>query len=128
MTHRNVTANVDALNGPAGLGTTGEDVGVSWLPLNHDMGLVGMALGPLYSRRPAVLLTPQMFVKRPVEWLKAMQQNLFDKAKKFRDENTHQVDSYDDFKKRIEGGGFFLAHWDGTRTTGDLRPTTGLLP
>src|SRR5262249_13106583 len=51
---------------------TSEDVGVSWLPLYHDMGLVGMTLGPLYTSRPGVLLTTQMFVKRPAEWLKAI--------------------------------------------------------
>ena len=45
---------------------------MSWLPLYHDMGLVGMALGPVYSARPAVLMTPQTFVKRPAEWLKAI--------------------------------------------------------
>ena len=72
LTHRNLSANVDAINGPAGLGTSSDDVGVSWLPLYHDMGLVGMSLGPVYSGRPAVMLTPQMFVKRPVEWLKAI--------------------------------------------------------
>ena len=56
LSHRNLSANVDAINGPAGLMTTAADLAVSWLPLNHDMGLVGMALGPLYSARPAVLL------------------------------------------------------------------------
>src|SRR5438128_1688171 len=69
LTHRNLSANVDAINGPAGLATAPGDVAVSWLPLYHDMGLVGMSLGPLYSGRPGVLLTPQVFVKRPVEWL-----------------------------------------------------------
>jgi prolyl-tRNA synthetase len=55
-----------------------------------------------------------------VAMLKEMQQALFDRAKKFRDENTHTVDSYDDFKEKIdEPGGFFLAHWDGTRETED---------
>ena len=49
-----------------------------------------------------------------------MQQALFDRARKFRDENTYTVDSYEDFKKRIdEPGGFVLAHWDGTRATED---------
>jgi fatty-acyl-CoA synthase len=72
LTHRNVAANVDAINGPAGLMTGATDVGVSWLPLNHDMGLVGMALGPMYSARPGVLMPAQMFVKRPVEWLRAI--------------------------------------------------------
>jgi prolyl-tRNA synthetase len=54
------------------------------------------------------------------EMLQAMQTALFERARKFRDENTHEIDSYDDFKKRIEEpGGFFLAQWDGTRETED---------
>jgi len=57
--------------------------------------------------------------KRVGEMLQAMQKDLFDRAKKFRDANLHEVDSYDDFKKRIEEGGFYLAHWDGTRETED---------
>jgi fatty-acyl-CoA synthase len=72
LSHRNLAANVEAINGLAGLGTMPNDSAVSWLPLHHDMGLVGMALGPLYAARPAVLLTPQAFVKRPAEWLKAI--------------------------------------------------------
>ena len=52
--------------------------------------------------------------------LKEMQTALFEKAKAFRDANTYPVDSYDDFKKKIEEpGGFLLAHWDGTRETED---------
>jgi fatty-acyl-CoA synthase len=72
LSHRNLAANIDVINGPAGLATTSEDSAVSWLPLHHDMGLVGMALGPLFSARPALLLTPQAFIKRPAEWLKAI--------------------------------------------------------
>jgi fatty-acyl-CoA synthase len=72
LTHRNVCANVDAINGPAGLSIGDGDVAVSWLPLNHDMGLVGMALGPLYAARTGVLMPPFLFVRRPVEWLKAI--------------------------------------------------------
>ncbi|MBY0230593.1 MAG: proline--tRNA ligase [Gemmataceae bacterium] len=51
--------------------------------------------------------------------LRDIQKSLFDRARKFREERTFAVDSYDDFKKRIEDGGFFLAHWDGTRETED---------
>jgi fatty-acyl-CoA synthase len=71
LTHANVSANVDAFNN-YGVGTTPDDVAVSWLPLNHDMGLVGMAFGAVYGRCPCVLLTPHAFVKRPSEWLSAI--------------------------------------------------------
>ena len=50
LTHANVSANIDAFIGPSAVAASAEDVGVSWLPLNHDMGLVGMALGALYTR------------------------------------------------------------------------------
>lgn len=47
-----------------------------------------------------------------------IQENLFNKAKKFRAEHTSKVDSYEDFKTRLNSeGGFFLAHWDGTAET-----------
>jgi len=72
LTHGNLCANIDAINGPAGMATTPDDVAVSWLPLNHDMGLVGMALCALYTARPAVLLPPSLFVRRPVEWLRTI--------------------------------------------------------
>ena len=59
-------------------------------------------------------------VTRIGEMLQAMQSALFERARKFRDENTQEVDSYDAFKKKIEEpGGFLLAHWDGTRETED---------
>jgi fatty-acyl-CoA synthase len=72
LTHGSLCANIDAINGPGGLGTTEADSAVSWLPLYHDMGLVGMALGPLYSGRPGVFLATQAFVKRPADWLRAI--------------------------------------------------------
>jgi fatty-acyl-CoA synthase len=72
LTHRNLCANVDAINGPSGLAIGRDDVAVSWLPLNHDMGLVGMALCPLYAACRGVFLPPQLFVKRPAEWFRAM--------------------------------------------------------
>ena len=72
LTHRNLCANVNAINGAHGLATTDADSAVSWLPLHHDMGLVGMALGPLYSARPAVFLPTHVFVRRPAEWLRAI--------------------------------------------------------
>ena len=72
LSHANLSANVDAINGPAGLMPQADDIGVSWLPLNHDMGLVGMAIGAVYASLNGVFLPPQAFVKRPVEWLRAI--------------------------------------------------------
>jgi fatty-acyl-CoA synthase len=72
LTHANLAANIEAFGGPDGIAISSDDIGVSWLPLSHDMGLVGMALAPLYAARPCVLLPPQEFVKHPVEWLRAI--------------------------------------------------------
>jgi fatty-acyl-CoA synthase len=74
LTHRSLAANIEGIFGPSGLDVTAADTGVSWLPQYHDMGLVGMSLGPLYGARPVVLMPPEMFVKRPVEWLRAITQ------------------------------------------------------
>src|SRR5439155_17969549 len=58
--------------------------------------------------------------ERIVEILRIMQTELFERAKKFRDANSYPIDSYEEFKKKIEEpGGFFWAHWDGTRETED---------
>jgi prolyl-tRNA synthetase len=49
-----------------------------------------------------------------------IQSNLLQKAMTFREENTREIDSYEEFKKEIDKGGFFLAHWDGTPETEEL--------
>lgn len=49
--------------------------------------------------------------------LEDIQNNLFQKALRHREEMTRTVDTYDEFKKEIEKGGFILAHWDGTTET-----------
>ena len=46
-----------------------------------------------------------------------IQDNIFEKARRFRDSKIITVDSYDEFKEKIEEGGFILAHWDGTTET-----------
>src|SRR4029077_18145295 len=53
------------------LGLRHDDVGVSWLPLYHDMGLIGAWLMPLYFGLPMVVLSPLAFLSRPVRWLRA---------------------------------------------------------
>ena len=49
--------------------------------------------------------------------LDEIQANIFQKALKYREDHTITVDSYDEFKEKIEEGGFILAHWDGTTET-----------
>src|SRR5262249_13184373 len=57
---------------------------------------------------------------RIAEILKAMQANLLERARKFRDAHSFEVNSYDEFKQKLEEpGGFFYAHWDGTREPED---------
>jgi prolyl-tRNA synthetase len=54
------------------------------------------------------------------ELFKTMQNDLRERARKFRDANSFEVNSYDEFKKKNEDpGGFLWAHWDGTRETED---------
>jgi fatty-acyl-CoA synthase len=71
LTHANLAANVQCIMGD-GLRVTPEDVGVSWLPLYHDMGLIGFVLAPLYHRVPIVLLPALLFLKRPISWFQAI--------------------------------------------------------
>ena len=52
--------------------------------------------------------------------LEDIQNNIYQKALKHREEMTRTVDTYDEFKKEIEKGGFILAHWDGTTETAEL--------
>lgn len=49
--------------------------------------------------------------------LDEIQANIFQKALTFREENTHSVDTWEEFQEQIEKGGFILAHWDGTAET-----------
>ena len=71
LTHANLMANVKCITHD-GLHMTDNDVGVSWLPLYHDMGLIGFVLAPILHRTPIVFLPPLLFLKRPVSWLQAM--------------------------------------------------------
>ena len=71
LTHGNVLANLRAISQV--IQVRPDDVGVSWLPLYHDMGLIGCWLGALYFGIPIVLLSPLAFLARPARWLRAIQ-------------------------------------------------------
>jgi prolyl-tRNA synthetase len=49
--------------------------------------------------------------------LDEIQENIYLKAKNYRDEHIYECDNYEDFKARVKNGGFFLCHWDGTAET-----------
>jgi len=74
ITQRNLSANTKAIYlSCIGLEDSDEeDVSVSWLPLYHDMGLVGMALTAFFHRYDLVLLQPQTFVGNPLRWLQVI--------------------------------------------------------
>ena len=55
--------------------------------------------------------------KRIEALLDEIQKNIYEKALGFRDRNIIKVDTWDDFKEKIEDGGFLLCHWDGTTET-----------
>ena len=56
-------------------------------------------------------------VQRVKDLLVNVQENIYQKAKKFRDARIYECDNYEEFKTRIKDGGFFLCHWDGTPET-----------
>ncbi len=70
LTHANILANIRAIG--EALALRPDDVAVSWLPLYHDMGLIGSWLGSLYFGIPIVILSPLAFLSRPARWLWAI--------------------------------------------------------
>jgi len=58
-----------------GIGMGAEDRCVSWLPFYHDMGMVGMLLGPVASQRSVDYLGTRDFAVRPIQWLRLISQN-----------------------------------------------------
>ncbi len=70
LTHQNLLANIHAYG--AAVNLQANDVIVSWLPLYHDMGLIGACLGSLFYGAPLVLLSPLSFLAHPEQWLWAV--------------------------------------------------------
>jgi 1-acyl-sn-glycerol-3-phosphate acyltransferase len=70
LTHANLLANIRAMGQGLNVGT--DDVFISWLPLYHDMGLIGAWFGSLYYAIPAIIMSPLTFLARPSSWLWAI--------------------------------------------------------
>ncbi len=73
LTHENVLANIDAILTASR--ATDEDVGLSWMPLTHDMGLVGFHLTPVAGNIAHVLIPTELFVRRPMIWLQRIHED-----------------------------------------------------
>ena len=70
LTHANLLANIRAIGRL--ITASDSDVFVSWLPLYHDMGLIGAWLGSLYFGCLLVIMPPTSFLARPIRWLQAI--------------------------------------------------------
>ncbi|MBC8338727.1 MAG: AMP-binding protein [Alphaproteobacteria bacterium] len=73
LSHANLLANIRVMGEALEAGP--KDVCVSWLPLYHDMGLIGSWLGSLYFATRLVIMSPLAFLARPERWLRAISDN-----------------------------------------------------
>ncbi|EAR23094.1 AMP-binding protein [Nitrococcus mobilis] len=67
LAHKHLLANIRAIGGR--IEATSEDFFVSWLPLYHDMGLIGAWFGSLYFGCPLAIMSPLAFLAHPLQWL-----------------------------------------------------------
>ena len=71
LSHDNLLANIRAISQAAAI--SGRDRTLSWMPLSHDMGLIGFHLVPLFHALNQVIMDTSLFVRRPARWLEAVQ-------------------------------------------------------
>ncbi|MEK6409553.1 MAG: fatty acyl-AMP ligase [Acidobacteriota bacterium] len=70
VTHANIVTNQEQIK--AAFGHDDSTIFVGWLPLFHDMGLIGNILQPLYLGIECTLLPPLAFIQKPIRWLRAI--------------------------------------------------------
>jgi acyl-CoA synthetase (AMP-forming)/AMP-acid ligase II len=70
VTHENILYNQEVIR--QGFAHTDSTIVVGWLPLFHDMGLIGNVLQPLYLGTESILMSPVSLAQQPFEWLKAI--------------------------------------------------------
>ncbi|MEH1793126.1 fatty acyl-AMP ligase [Nostoc sp.] len=70
IAHGNLLCNQRSIR--MGFGHTDKTIFVGWLPLFHDMGLIGNVLQPLYLGIPSILMSPVAFLQKPFSWLQAI--------------------------------------------------------
>jgi len=91
------------------------------VPVRLGLGMRDLESGTVEVARRDNLTKESRPLDGIVDHVKALlddiQSNIFERALKFRQDNTFRVDTWDEFKAQIERGGFILAHWDGTAET-----------
>ncbi|MDH5578529.1 MAG: AMP-binding protein, partial [Betaproteobacteria bacterium] len=70
LSHANLLVNVQAMG--KAVSANADDVFVSWLPLYHDMGLIGGCFATMFLGFPVVLMSPLAFLSRPGSWMRAI--------------------------------------------------------
>ncbi|MCP4132864.1 MAG: fatty acyl-AMP ligase [bacterium] len=68
ISHENIKSNLESIG--AGLESEHDDICISWLPLYHDMGLIGGMLTPLYHNFPIIFFPPEAFIYQPIRWFR----------------------------------------------------------
>jgi len=91
------------------------------VPVRLGIGMRDLENGTIEVARRDTLTKEVMprenIAEKIVSLLDDIQKSLFDRALKFREDNTFIIDTWEEFTERIEKGGFILAHWDGTAET-----------
>ncbi len=91
------------------------------VPVRLGLGMRDLENGTVEVARRDTLTKESVAIDTVVDTVKIlleqMQQSIYQKALRFREENTHRIDTWEDFLIQIEKGGFILAHWDGTAET-----------
>lgn len=97
------------------------DYELKGVPVRLALGARDLENGTIEMMRRDTLeketLPIEGIVEKVVAELEDIQKSLYERALRMRKENTHKIDNYEEFKEKIEKGGFFLCHWDGTKET-----------
>ncbi|MDE5881193.1 MAG: proline--tRNA ligase [Muribaculaceae bacterium] len=97
------------------------DYELKGVPIRLALGARDLENGTIEMMRRDTLekqtLPIESIAEKVAAELEDIQNSLYQRALKLRNDRTYKVDSYDEFKEKIEDGGFFLCHWDGTTET-----------
>ncbi len=97
------------------------DYELKGVPVRLVMGARDLEEGTIEVMRRDTLEKETRPVDGIVEYvsklLEDIQNNIFEKARKYRDDHVYVCEDYEEFKQKVKNGGFFLCHWDGTEET-----------